>query len=503
MKTIPITTFGGGMVNDLHTGNKSNFSIAKNFDTIMYPNRLFPLPSMQAATSGTGVRNMIVGNDGVIYGLGIESASGTASTIWKTTSLSTTWTELTNDAGTGIDTSSLLVQYPENDTTKDLLYSIPTGIRMVESGNISTGSTHSLTHTTMSQGFIHPKDNIMYFGYQTTTATYIGLNNAGAWIDTALQLPKKYQVTSLTNYGNYLAIACTSFASGVIPGSNSNTSVVFLWDRDTSLATVAEVVNWGDNSLQVINNLDGMLVGISKKESATAAGLVIKGYTGGEPFVLKKIFATTTSTTVTINSLVNFIHNEKLYFSVDIPGSSDSPVYKGLWSFGKPIGGSYAVTLERFATTDGSNASVLSAVFALDYLHCVHTAAGTLTTQFAGNTPTTDYGTASVYESIINPDMADLDYIQDKQLYAVYATYYPLTAGQTVTFKYRVDAALNGTWINVFTETATGETKTEMVIALSGDQFTSGQNFEFRLESTGRAQITSFGYRFGPLQSNT
>lgn len=500
MKTVTIQYFGNGMVNNIYGGGVGEFSVAKGFDVLTYPNRLFPLPSMQTATSGTLIGNMMVGLDGLVYGSGKETPNPTKGNIWKATAGSATWTELGNAASGELIDYSLLVHYKENDATEDILYSCTTGIRSIESSNVTTGSTHALTYSTMCQGYVHPVDNIMYFGYTTSTTSCIGRNNASVYTDVALALPRRYRPIGLTKYGDYLAIGCTSFASGAIPGSGIDTSVVYLWARDISLTTIQETIQWGDDCLQILNNLDGALIGVSKIESNTASGFSIKVYAGGQVQTVKEILINSASTTITINQGVNYIHKHRLYFSVDVPGSGTSPVYKGLWSIGRNESGRWTLNLERITTTDGSMGSCITAVQAIDYLHTATGAAGTMTTQFSGSTKSTDYVNPSIYESTINPGMPDEDKIFKKKLVSVACHYLPLPTTGQVIMKYRVDSD-GGAWTTIVTETADGVAFTEMPSA-AGTSFTDGRNYEFRIESTGYAQITGFSYKYDILKTN-
>lgn len=494
-KTITVKDFLG-MSGDLYSAGSGKFSIAKNFDTLTYPNRLFPTPSMQSATASTDVGMMIVGHDGNIYGLGTESGSS-APVIWRTTAGSPTWTELANTAVAGTAVYSLLVHYKENmvvSANRDLLYSYSGGIRAVRSDNVDTTQTdNALTYVTMCQGFVHPINNKMYFGYTTSSATYVGQNSSGTWSNTALTLPNKYKVVSITNWGNYLAIACTEQnSSGVFVGSSVDTSVVFLWDMVST--TWQEIIPWGANGLQVLNNLNGVLIGCSTVSSQTKSGFEIKGYVGGQPEIIEEFLINQTSASTTFNQRVNFINKNRLYFSVDLNGDGNEPIYKGMWSIGKALG-RWVLNLEATATTDGSNASILSAVYNLDYLHTVHTAVGTLTTQYSGVTKSTHYTTASIYESVVNPDMPEVDKMAKKRLVSVTCHYLPLNADGQVIMKYRVDSD-RGSWSSaIFTETTNGAVVTEMPKA-GATEFTAGRNFEFRIESTGFAQIIGFTYKY-------
>jgi hypothetical protein len=490
---VTINNFNGGMTSDLYSGQVGEFSIAKGFDTLSYPNRLFPIPSTQTATASTDIGLMIVGNDGNIYGIGTETASS-APDIWKTTGPSATWTELTNTAVAGTQENNLLVHYKENHATQDLLYSYSAGIMSAESGNSTTGTAHTLTHTTMCQGFIHPLNNKMFFGYTTTTASYVGQNASGSWSDTALTLPTRYKPVSLTQYGNYLAIGCTSHSAGLFTGNSVDTSVVILWDMVST--TWQEIIPWGTDALGVLNNLNGVLVGVSMVQGTTKNGFNIKGYVGGQPEIIKEYLINSGTQSNIINVGVNFINKNRLYFSVDLFGDGDEPVLKGLWSIGK-TGNRWSLNLETIPTTDGTTVSVLYATCYLDYFHFTHTALGTLTTQYSGATKASHFTTPSIFESVVNTNMPEVDKLGRKSLMSVTCTYLPLPASGQVVASYRVDSD-RGAWKEIFTETTNGKVRTRKTRATLAN-FTDGYNYEFRIESIGFAQITGFSYEYKNL----
>ena len=533
MVTIPITYFGGGMAEDYSHGGMGECSVSKHFDTLSYPHRLQPLRSMTTeSTTDSKIGNIIVGTNGRLYGVGTDPGNPTFGKLWvrsdnNTTAsgasyaASSTWRSLTTDQLSGAVLRSgdyqFLVDYPDAESpdtsnTRTIFWA-STNI-IVASSPIGVGSatTDALTFATISQGFVHPKDKRLYFGYQTTgvegSITYIGRISPnttpfGSKNYLALQLPGEYRVYSLCDYGNYLAIGCTT---------TQGDSKVFLWDRDETLTTISEILNWGKGQLKVLNNLNGMLVGVNTISANGANtvqdsdGIQIKLYSGGAtPDTVKEIKAqrlTTTNPSATLNENVNFIYNNRLYFSANIVNGGTAPAYYGLWSFGRNKNGGFSTTIERMATNTGTETGVLAAAINGDFVSMAHTAVGTLTFTTNGNTLSTIYDATSVYESTINPEMAELDKEKKKQLMGVYCTYLPLPADATVVMEYRVDSSANGSWTTIFTETSDGVTFTERTKTDSSGEFTSGRKYEFRITSTDGAIITGWGYKYEVLKTN-
>ena len=516
MPSKPIKNFGNGMADDYSRIGEGEFSVSKHFDILSYPNRLQPLRGMGAeSTTDSKIGNMIVGANGYMYGVGTDPNNPTNGKLWVRCDNATTasgnsygataiWRSLTTNQLSGLTLRTadyaFLVDYPDFGNVRTLLWASTNMLVCSDPLGASSAETSAgaLTFTTISQGFVHPKDKRLYFGYQTASATYIGRisSNATPFASvnyTALQLPSEYRVYSVCDYGNYLAIGCTTI---------DGRSVVFLWDRDETLTTVSEVINWGAGQLKVLNNLNGALVGVNTISANGAStvqdmdGIQIKVYSGGvEPTIVKEIKAqrlTSTAPSATINENVNFVLNNRLYFSANIVNGGTAPAYYGLWAFGLNKNGRYAVTIERMATNDSSETGVLACAINGDFVAMAHTAVGTLTATINGNSLSAIYAATSVYESGVNPRIDDLDQAKDKKLIGVWATYLPLPVDASIVMQYRVDGSLNTAWTTIFTETGNGVTFTEMQNA-NGTEFTDGRKYEFRITSIGGGIVTDWG----------
>lgn len=537
MATIPIKYFGSGMSDDYAYGGQGEFSVSKHFDILSYPRRLQPLRSMTTeSTTDSAIGNLIVGSNGRMYGVGVDPSNPTNGKLWvrsdnATTSsgssygASSTWRSLTSDQLSGVVLRNasysdsdypFLVDYPDFGNVRTMLWASTNVLVASDPLGASSATTTALSFSTISQGFVHPKDKRLYFGYQTGSSTYIGRisSNATAFSSvnfTALQLPNNHRVYSITDYGNYLAIGCTT--------PNGLSSVVFLWDRDETLTTLSETINWGAGQLKVLNNLKGALVGVNTMSANTTGtvqdmdGIEVKLYLGGaEPTTVKQIKAqrlTTTAPSCVLLERVNFIRNDRLYFSANVVNGGTAPAYYGLWSFGKNRNDSYALTIERMATNTGTETGVFAAAMSGDFVAMAHTANGTLTATTNGNTLSSIYDATSVYESNINPEMPTLDTEKKKKLMSVYCTYLPLPTDATVVMQYRVDVSANASgstlgngWTTIFTETGNGVVFTERVKDAAGSSFTDGRKYEFRITSTDGAIITGWGYRYKVEETN-
>jgi len=514
MKLIHINRFDT-VANDRYEGHSNEFTIAKHFDTLTYPTRLKPLRGMTADTANTGIGNIIVASDGLMYGVG-DNGSG-ASKLWQRSGYGASdgWQAIPNTGQTGGATPkyNLLVEYIDvgtNPATDRTMFWAETGnIRRGNKLGANSSANDALTFTNIGQGFVHPKDKILYIPYDNKISTYA----LSSTLNTAqFTIPTQYTIPCLTNYGNYLAIPGYSL-NGVGVGG----SIVYLWGRDTSLTTADESINWGQGQLKVLNNLNGVLIGISRVSASPngstqdSDSIQIKAYAGGtEPILIKELIAnhivgSSSSPSLTINQNVNFIYKNRMYFSVNIvPNDGISDSYYGLWSVGKnKITGAYSVNMERIATNDNSDTGVLAAAILGDFVSIAHTTVGTLTCTNNG-VGTGKFNATSTYDSVINPGMVigrvyGHDRLLNKQLFTLALHYEPLQSGASVTLKYKTD---NGSWTTVFTETTAGSVVTERTKDENGNAFTAGRNFQFRIESTGGAEITGLSYKYDILSTS-
>lgn len=536
MPIIPITNFGGGIAKDYGKGIRGECSVCKHFDIFNFPNRLQPLRGFQLDdTSNTRIKNMMLcPSNGILYAVGTVSGDATTPQLWCRSDYTTDpngwiWTPSSQlGAGATRNADALFLTYYGDETgTKKIFWASTNNIQVSSPSFDSASDNGALTFTTISNGYVHPTTKRLYFAYKVsaTGACYLaqhdgtvgaaispaGTLNAttGVWNTTVLTFPSQYTVYSITGWGDYLAIAATTN----IIGGGVDSSVVFLWDMKS--VSWNETIKWGEGQLLVLNNLDGYLVGISQLSSTNISGLrqdgdkiVIKMYSGGsKPQTVKEIISSrlnTTSPSCQINKNVNFVYEDKLYFSADVLNGDADANYYGLWAFGKNKEGRYALSIDRGATIDNSETSILAAVIAGDYVFMTHTAYGTQVKTINSSSLSSIYGNRSFWESCINPEMPEEHYNKKKNLIGVSVTCLPLLdATSEIVIKYRVDSDKSDTWTTIATKTnALGETKFEAVIDSSGNQFTSGVFYEFRLESTGGARINSFTYKYDILNES-
>jgi hypothetical protein len=303
---------------------------------------------------------------------------------------------------------------------------------------------------------------------------------AGTVQDDALILPTNFKITSITNYGNYLAVGCAPISTF------NGTSKVFLWNLTSP--DVQEVVDWGEGELRVLETVEGMIVGITDRylNNATGAGtgsMIVQVYQGGAPQVVKEVF--TKALTGKSMPLSKAVKNNRVFFACKIMTNTAGTEYnEGIWSFGrKNVNYPFSLTLD--VIDENINTSgIQSFGTAANYFFITHSADGSVDKTNDAST----YAFTSIYESQIF-NFGDVD--TDKTLQNAKVSFSKLLTGESLTLKYRTDGATAWTTIGTYS-TVGGLSHTFLNVEATGLPLASGREFEFRLESTGGLEITGF-----------
>jgi hypothetical protein len=304
-------------------------------------------------------------------------------------------------------------------------------------------------------------------------------HNNGSWNNTALALPSDITSGDICEDGNNLSIGVNRL--------NGNT-VEYIWDRDSSLTTLQENVDWGTGTLLFIENLGGVKVAVFV-ENSLIPKLILKYNTGTEIVTIAE-FQCTLATVGTWKQK----YNNSLLFLAEL--TIDGNVLKGLWKLERTSTG-FIFSLDRLPRNDTAlGAGSLKGFYRtgdyvfISYLEPVNNGFTIWrTNDQASFTATSDF------ESTINEGMPEADRTRDKKLLAVALSIEPLQSGQSATLQYRVDG---GSWTPILTQTTVGTVTTEQVIDAAGTQFTDGREYEFSVQSTGGASITEVKYKYNP-----
>lgn len=483
--TYNFNNFSGGVSDDPREENATKFQVTKHFDAFSQPNRLVPYRSLEADTatsvSATDLKQYSVRDhlyasaSAKLYALG-QTGAGLTKIVYKADATSGDWTLPANSEGNGAVQNGCLVEY------KDYLWGFQGTTQVFKWGLLSGTPTISnsagtvATITSVAQGVIAKDDNL-YLPYNNKL---VRVNAGGTVQDDVLILPTNFKITSISNYGNYLAIGCA-------PVSTFNgTSKVFLWNLISD--DVQEVIDWGEGELRILETIEGMIVGVSDRylNNATGAGkgsMVLQVYQGGTPQVLKEVFTETlTGKTMPLSKAVK---NNRLFFAAKIMTNSAGTEYnEGIWSFGrKNVNYPFALTLD-IIDENINTSGIQSFGTAANYFFITHSADGSVDKTNDAET----FAFTSVYDSQIF-NFGDVN--SDKTLQKLRVSHARLGASETITARYRVDGASAWTLIGTCSM-ENSISHTFLNIESTGLAFASGREYEFRLESDGGAEITGF-----------
>lgn len=492
---IKQNSFFSGISDDIRAETASGFAVSKHFDIFTNPNRLTPYRSFEADTNdgstATGMKQYFVRDftyasaSAKLYGLG-QTAAGLTKIVYKADATTGNWTLPANSEGNGAVKNGCLVEY------KDYLWGFQ-GTNQVFKWGLLSGTpsitdsvnTTGVAITSVAQGLIAKDDNL-YLPYNNKLGR---VTSDGTYNDAVLTLPTNFKITSLCNFGNYLAIGCA-------PTSNYNgVSKVFLWNLTSP--DVQEVIDWGEGELRIIETIEGMIVGVTDRylNNATGAGrgsFIIQGYSGGYPQVLKEVF--TEKLTGLSIPLTKAVKNNRLFFAAKIFTNTAGTTYnEGIWSFGrKNTNYPYSLSLD-FIDENVSTSGIQAFGSAANYFFIAHSADGSIDKT---NDAATYAFTSIVETQVYNFGDVDLE----KRLDRVKVSFRRMASGESVVVKYRVDGETTWTTIGTY-DTDDTISHTFLLEEANSVNFKSGKEFQFRFESLGGCEIT--GWQLTATQLNT
>lgn len=481
--TTKINTFSGGTSADLREKISNQYSITKNFDTFSNPKRLTPFRALEANEDKDFNIIKFLNANSQIYGFGVNGQGSAVAKVYKKSGnlVTSSWTEDQAVEGNGARNEKVFFEY------KNYIYMWERGAELIRHGDITGTATNadyqSITYANVAQPVHHPADDIAYFFHDNKVSTL----NDSTFAEAVLTLPSNLIITAGAAYGNFLAIACKN------KNASGNDSIVFLWDRDSSVTTLSDKIDWGLGELVSLDVLDGTLVGISNVDSGTLFGIKprihIKVLSGNRATLIKELKLDSTVVDANYNATGDtWIRNSKLYFSIESDQSLDALDYTGIWVIGRhEINSPLATTMEYKVDTDSLSDQIHGFAFFGGYLFVAHSSDGSVDRI---NDQAT-YSTA-VYESQIF-DGEDSSLM--RKLIGATVTTVPLpTAGQVV-LKYRKDEETSFT--TIFTE-ATDNSISHSAINIESSGIslpTDYKEIQFRIESTGGAEITGFSFK--------
>lgn len=492
-----VNNFFGGIEDDIRKVSANGFAITKHFDIFSNPHRLTPYRSLEADTetsvSSTDLKQYLVRDfvyataSAKLYGLG-QTGAGLTKILQKADATTGLWTTPASSEGNGAVWNESFFEYKDylwgfQGTTSLFKYGVLSGTPSITNAVATVGATI----TSVANGLIAADGNA-YIAYNNVVVRIA--TDTTTITDSAKTVPDTYKITSLANYGNYMAIAASPKAS------YNGQSKVFIWNLSSDL--FQDTLDWGEGDLRVLGNIEGMLVGITDRylNNSTGAGkgsMIVQVYRDGAPQVVKEIF--TQALVGKTIPLSKSVKNNRLFWAAKIMTNIAGTEYvEGIWSFGrKNVNYPYAITLDIIdenIDTDGIQGFGTAA----NYFFIAHSGDGSVDKTNDAAT----YAFTSVYESqILNGGDATLT----KQLNVVSVNTAPITAG-SVTIKYKTNS--DTSWTTIGTLSTVGELSRDFYnIESTGADFKTFEEIQFRIESTGGVEVTGWTPEIIPLIGST
>lgn len=504
MKIKTINTFSGGLAEDVREPKTNTFSYATGFDTFSNAHRLTPYRTMETESVDSGTLANFVMTDVVImkdatgsniYALGQAGAAdtnvkffqkATAMDISAAFQACTGGEDTTNNVIANTlqaynsklyalktdNTNTFLVEYNRQTTT---------------TSTVQDGSTlTTLNGVAVSvKPYPHPMDDIMYIGH----ANWISKLDGTTLTRNVLELPSDRTVTSITDFGAYLAIGTSPTVGGL-------SSKVYLWNRDTSLTTVTEVIDFGEGELKVLQNIGGTLVAIMSNRIPTSntvfnlkTKLSLRVYSGGPVQTVKQI--TTTSETFTLHTF-KAKQSNKLFFACS--ASVNGTAINQVWVAGLNEANQWFMSPDRLVNNNTALTGMVNGFNLLgDYLWVGFNNNGSFfRTRYAS-----DIFPTATYESLTNHSMDLEDRTKKKKLHFVSAAK-AITTGQ-LAVSVSVDGGAYQAVVTLAASTALVKKESKLA---TGTPFTDGYEFKFKVESTLGAEPTELKYAYEVIEKN-
>jgi len=490
LETI-INKFDGGMARDPRDKREDVCNIIQHFDNYSYPSKLLPHRDFEVDGSPESIFDgyritQFTEVNNVLYGVGQVSAADNHTQLYKRSDpTALNWSSVTGGThASSVESKVFLLGY------KNYLYGVNSG--GVWKFNISGASFTYNDYTTnvpTAPGLVFSKDDIMYI--PSNNLLLKNTDIAGTGWSVALTFPTNSQIVDLCEYGNYLAIAVNQ---------TDGKSIVYLWDRDSSLTTLSEKIEWGNMSIALIENIGGILVGISKSSlsitSASPYKLTFKYWTGTRIVTFQEFDCTSFPTVLEKQKFNDLFYFLGVARTKNTSGGTAgvTSILAGLWKIFKKSDGTMTVSFDRFfrgdtqvAPSDDNHLKGFYRWGDIVYAAYINPADSKYTIWRSS----ASHGDTSIYESqIFNTGDSSIT----KKLLGVTIMTEPLAETSSVTLKYRINAETS--WTTIFTEgTDNSISHSAVNIESSGATLPEYKEIQFRIESDLGAVITGLKFK--------
>ncbi|TQF41163.1 hypothetical protein UNPF46_08565 [Bradyrhizobium sp. UNPF46] len=500
------------MTNDPRDPLTTVARLTQHLDNVTRPHAIAAYPDNDATVADRGattfddvrIQQFLFANylaTPILFGLGVETGT-TKPKIFTKANISdgTPWLAANNGSHAS-STSAITAQNKPFIIYQSYIYGLD-GSGWWKYGDITDLSTATWTRTVYTGAYlnvcppiVHSKDDIMYSaaGAGTLVANKIVRNNAGSW-DVALTFSTYTYIPSICEHYDYLAIGAN------LPNGNCS---AYLWDRDSSLGTISQKIDWGSGQLKWVASNDGILIGCSIQQPSGFAinpEVVFKYYNGTSAIEFARF--TTTAATVYPSTQK---HNNITYFLAEM--TIDSVALRGIWKVVHNPSGGFSVSFDRQPRLDDTiTAGKLYGFLRTgDYFHIACADAQDSDKYIVTKTGNT-FATTARWRTTINEGMPPEDRTALKQLKAISVSYEPLGTNAGCVIKYRIDGGAynvpnDGNFTTIKNELTDNIVTTVITGDSAGLQLAQGREFEFDFLPSGGARITERKYAYEVIKS--
>lgn len=324
---------------------------------------------------------------------------------------------------------------------------------------------------------VHPLDNKLYMAIGKSIFVWDG--SAGTVTTASVSTP--YQIIGCTYYGTYIAIAC-------IKGDGK--SIVYLWGRDTTVTTFQDSVEFGDDKLCFITNLNGLLIGVSSRSSASTyldPKIKVRALIGREAVLVKELAVTSY---LDISNMY-VVWKDVIYFL----NQSQSTPYGTLFTISKNKKGEIVLGQAYTTQYEGETSTYTYSFFNIHDYFFFGNYNGKMMRTYDSN-PLYNV-TDSTYTFPINVGMVESDRAKLKNVNFVYVKAYANSAGYgTLKLEVSIDG---GAYTTIFSESSPSGKNAYVVEALGdsvGDALGEGRDIQFKVTFDQGIDIVELGYDY-------
>lgn len=490
-----INNFSGGLSEDKRIQVANKYSVTKHFDAFSFPHKLVPrfktvdnngtLPNRTKTITRFLYAPYLSAGAFRLYGYGVVTGTTKPAVymldVDSGSALSTLdWTAPAgNESGTAGRNLNVFFYY------KNYIYMWDAGTGLVRFDTTAVQAFNDIyfpvAYTNVIQPVHHPSDDIAYFFHDNII---LKIDNT-TLTDNVLVLPTNLKITSACAYGNYLAIGCVTL------GTANQKSIVYLWDRDSSLTTLTERIDFGEGNIQHLFVLDNKLMVImgyylNSNLAGTKSKILVKERSGLFSTTLNELLVESNAVTV-FTSTNSVIKDNKIYFAAEATLNGDSRL--GVWV----VDSSGRMTMDfQEENANGSYSGIYNTgnIWWIAY-------GGNGSISYTSDSQVFSTTLSSVYESLI---FNGGDQSKVWKLISVIVSTEPLpTAGQIV-LKYRKNEET--AWTTIFTSGVDNSISHEAInIESSGATLPQFNEISFQINSTGGAAVTGLSFKYEEISS--